>query len=134
MTPDKKREPYKEHDSSDLPHTFSMERHHHDSERLGTVVTPLAALKDSYPKVKQYAFQQLAKYEWQDLKAVLQKPEDIVQEAINILKDENVDSGVRSDAAAALENLGEAGAWASPISSTSLKMKMLTQEFVTMQQ
>ncbi len=74
----------------------------------------LAALDDSYPKVKEYAFKQLAKYEPQDLKAVLKKPEDIAQKAANILKDEKVDSDVRSSAAEALGNLGEAGAKYAP--------------------
>ncbi|MEH2226400.1 HEAT repeat domain-containing protein, partial [Nostoc sp.] len=68
----------------------------------------VAALEDSYPKVKQYAFEQLAKYKPQDLKILLKKPEEIAQKAANILKDEKVDSNVRSSAALALGNLGEA--------------------------
>ena len=39
----------------------------------------LAALDDGYDIVKQYAFEQLATYESQDLKSVLKKPEDIAQ-------------------------------------------------------
>ncbi len=37
----------------------------------------VAALEDSYPKVKGYAFQQLAGYDAQDLKAVLKKPQEL---------------------------------------------------------
>ncbi|GET42481.1 HEAT repeat domain-containing protein [Microseira wollei] len=68
----------------------------------------VAALDDGYDIVKGYAFQQLAKYESQDLKSVLKKPEDIAQKAANILKDENANADVRSNAAVALGNLGEA--------------------------
>ncbi|MEH2399478.1 HEAT repeat domain-containing protein [Nostoc sp.] len=68
----------------------------------------VAALDDSYPKEKQYAFEKLAKYKLQDLKILLKKPEEIAQKAANILKDEKVDSDVRGSAASALGNLGEA--------------------------
>ncbi len=68
----------------------------------------LAALDDGYPKVQQLAFNKLAKYEAQDLKAVLKKPEDIAQKAAKILKDKTVDSNARSSAAYALGNLGDA--------------------------
>ena len=39
----------------------------------------VAAIEDSNPKVKQYAFEKLAKYDAQELKSVLKKPEDIAQ-------------------------------------------------------
>ncbi|WP_375471291.1 hypothetical protein [uncultured Nostoc sp.] len=68
----------------------------------------VAALDDSYLKVKQYAFDKLAKYKPQDLKILLKKPEKIAQIAANILKDEKVPSDVRGSAASALGNLGEA--------------------------
>ncbi|MEH2201320.1 HEAT repeat domain-containing protein, partial [Nostoc sp.] len=68
----------------------------------------VAALDDSYPKVKGYAFEQLAKYKRQDLKILLKKPEEIAQKAANILKDEKVNSYIRGSAASALGNLGEA--------------------------
>ncbi|MCP2732510.1 HEAT repeat domain-containing protein, partial [Limnofasciculus baicalensis] len=74
----------------------------------------VAALEDSYTQVKEYAFGKLAGYDSQDLKSVLKKPEDIAQKAINILKDEKVDSSIRGRAAAALGNLGEAGAKYAP--------------------
>ncbi|MFN6476890.1 MAG: PBS lyase, partial [Nostoc sp. DedQUE07] len=64
----------------------------------------VAALDDSYPKVKGYAFDQLATYELKDLKTVIKKPEDIAQKVANILKDEKVDSNVRGRAAEALSN------------------------------
>ncbi|MFB2976457.1 HEAT repeat domain-containing protein, partial [Microseira sp. BLCC-F43] len=68
----------------------------------------LAALDDGYDIVKRYAFEQLLKYESQDLKSVLKKPEDIAQKAADFLKDENADVNVRRSAAQALGNLGEA--------------------------
>ncbi|MCP2727742.1 HEAT repeat domain-containing protein [Limnofasciculus baicalensis] len=70
----------------------------------------VAALDDSYPQVKGYAFNKLVEYEAQDLKAVLKKPEDIAQKAVNILSDEKLDPYIRIRAALALGNLGEAGA------------------------
>ena len=39
----------------------------------------VAAIDDSYPQVKGSAFWQLLKYDTQDLKLVLKKPEDIAQ-------------------------------------------------------
>ncbi|MCP2727739.1 hypothetical protein [Limnofasciculus baicalensis] len=74
----------------------------------------VAAIDDSYPEVKGAAFGQLAKYEAQDLKAILKKPEDIAQKAVNILSDEKVNNYVRGSAASALSNLGEAGAKYAP--------------------
>ena len=65
----------------------------------------MAALDDSDPKVQGYALSQLARYEAQDLKAELKKPEDIAQQAAKILKDKNVDSYVRGSAASALGNI-----------------------------
>ncbi|MEH1961345.1 MAG: HEAT repeat domain-containing protein [Nostoc sp.] len=70
----------------------------------------IAALDDSYPKVKGYSFDKLATYEGQDLKIVLKKPEEIAQKAANILKDQKVDSDVRLSAAKALGNFGQAAA------------------------
>ncbi|HAA31827.1 MAG TPA: PBS lyase, partial [Cyanobacteria bacterium UBA8553] len=70
----------------------------------------VAALDDSYPKVKEYAFGQLVKYKWQDLKTVVKKPEAIAQKAANIFKDKTVEAKVRGSAAQALGNLGQAGA------------------------
>ena len=68
----------------------------------------MAALDDGDPKVQGYAFNQLARYEAQDLKAELKKPEDVAQKAAKILKDENVSPSVRGSAASALGNLGDA--------------------------
>ncbi|HYX14794.1 MAG TPA: HEAT repeat domain-containing protein [Nostoc sp.] len=70
----------------------------------------VAALDDSYDKVKQHAFKKLAEYELKDLKTVVKKPEDIAQKIVKILKDEKVDSDVRSSAAKALGNFGQAAA------------------------
>jgi HEAT repeat protein len=68
----------------------------------------VAALDDSQDRVKGYAFDQLAKYEPQDLKSVVKKPEDIARKAGDILKDEKVNAYVRGSAAEALGNLGQA--------------------------
>jgi hypothetical protein len=65
----------------------------------------VAALDDSYPKVKEYTFDKLAQYKWQDLKPLLKKPEDIAHKAADILKDEKVDAGVRLSAAQALADI-----------------------------
>ena len=65
----------------------------------------VAALDDSYPKVKEYAFGQLVKYKWQDLKTVVKKPEAIAQKAANIFKDKTVEAKVRGSVAEALENI-----------------------------
>nr|WP_322710313.1 HEAT repeat domain-containing protein [Nostoc sp. ChiSLP03a]MDZ8211402.1 HEAT repeat domain-containing protein [Nostoc sp. ChiSLP03a] len=70
----------------------------------------VAALDDSYDKVKGYAFEKLAAYELKDLKTVVKKPENIAQKVANILKDEKVDSIVRGSAAVALSNFGQAAA------------------------
>jgi HEAT repeat protein len=67
-----------------------------------------AALDDGYNKVKGYALKQLVEYNLKDLKAVGNKAEDIAQKAAKILKDKTVDNDVRSGAASALGNLGEA--------------------------
>jgi HEAT repeat protein len=68
----------------------------------------VAALDDSQDKVKGYAFSKLAEYKPQDLKSVLEKPEDIARKAADILKDEKVDASVRRGAVVALGKLGEA--------------------------
>jgi hypothetical protein len=68
----------------------------------------VAALDDSHDRVKANAFYKLAEYKWQDLKSVVEKPENIAQKAADILKDEKVDTSVRGHAAQALGNLGEA--------------------------
>ncbi|MCC5643133.1 PBS lyase, partial [Nostoc sp. CHAB 5824] len=70
----------------------------------------VAALDDSYPKVKQYVLNKLVEYELKDLKIVVKKPEDIAQKVANILKDEKVDSYIRRSAAVALSNFGQAAA------------------------
>ncbi|MDZ8032474.1 HEAT repeat domain-containing protein, partial [Nostoc sp. DedSLP04] len=70
----------------------------------------VAALDDSYDRVKQYAFDKLAAYELKDLKTVVKKPEKIVQKVANILKDEKVKSYVRGSATEALSNFGQAAA------------------------
>ncbi|MBN3960976.1 HEAT repeat domain-containing protein, partial [Nostoc sp. NMS8] len=70
----------------------------------------VAALDDSYDKVKQHAFDELAEYELKDLKTVVKKPEDIAQKIAKILKDEKVDFRVRSSAVETLGNLGQAAA------------------------
>ncbi|NER49221.1 MAG: HEAT repeat domain-containing protein [Symploca sp. SIO1A3] len=68
----------------------------------------VAALNDGHDKVKSYAFEELAKYKWQDLKTVVKKPEDLAKKVADIFKDEKESSGVRSRAAEALGNFGEA--------------------------
>ncbi|MDZ7965974.1 MAG: PBS lyase, partial [Nostoc sp. DedSLP03] len=68
----------------------------------------VAALDDGYDGVKGSAFNKLAEYDLKDLKSLGKKPEDIAQKAAKILKDKTVDSHVRSGAAEALGNLGEA--------------------------
>ncbi|MEH2154404.1 HEAT repeat domain-containing protein [Nostoc sp.] len=68
----------------------------------------VAALDDGYDKVKGSAFNKLVEYNLKDLKSLGKKPEDIARKAAKIFKDKTVDNNVRSDAAAALENLGEA--------------------------
>ncbi|NER19715.1 MAG: HEAT repeat domain-containing protein [Symploca sp. SIO1C2] len=68
----------------------------------------VAALDDGYDKVKRDALYQLTRYEPEDLKAVVKKPEDLAKKVAGILKDEQVDSDVRSRAALTLGNFGEA--------------------------
>ncbi|MDZ7995554.1 MAG: PBS lyase, partial [Nostoc sp. EspVER01] len=70
----------------------------------------VAALDDSYTKVKGYALNKLVAYELKDLKTVVKKPEEIAQKVANIFKDEKVDSSVRRSAAEALSNFGQAAA------------------------
>ncbi|MFN6536042.1 MAG: PBS lyase [Nostoc sp. EkiNYC01] len=67
-----------------------------------------AALDDGHDEVKKFAFDKLNKYDLQNLKSVVKKPENIAQKAADILKDKSVDSIVRSGAAVALGNLEEA--------------------------
>ncbi|MCW5317754.1 PBS lyase [Nostoc sp. KVJ3] len=68
----------------------------------------VAALDDGYDGVKKLAFEKFNEYDLKNLKSVVQKPEDIAQKVFKILKDKTVDSDVRSSAASALGNLGEA--------------------------
>ena len=68
----------------------------------------VAALDDGYDKVKGYALDKSVEYNLKDLKSVGNKPEGIAEKAANILRDKSVDSDVRSSAASALGNLGEA--------------------------
>ncbi|MGB7375888.1 MAG: HEAT repeat domain-containing protein [Rivularia sp. (in: cyanobacteria)] len=68
----------------------------------------LAALDDDYDEVKGYALSQLARYEAKDLKTLLKKPEDVAEKAGKILRNKSVDSYIRSSAARALGNMGDA--------------------------
>ncbi|MBG1271096.1 HEAT repeat domain-containing protein [Nostoc sp. WHI] len=68
----------------------------------------LAALDDGHDQVKGGALYQLVQYDLKDLKSLGKKPEDVAQKAAKILKDKSVESDVRSRAAVALGNLGEA--------------------------
>ena len=68
----------------------------------------LAALDDDYDEVKGQALSQLAGYEAKDLKPLLKKPEDVAEKVGKILKDKSVDSYIRSSAADALGNMGDA--------------------------
>ncbi|MEH2067409.1 MAG: HEAT repeat domain-containing protein [Nostoc sp.] len=68
----------------------------------------VAAIDDGYDGVKKLAFEKFNEYDLKNLKSVVQKPEDIAQKVFNILKDKTVDNDVRSGAADALGNLGEA--------------------------
>ncbi|MBD2438111.1 HEAT repeat domain-containing protein [Nostoc sp. FACHB-110] len=70
----------------------------------------VAALDDGHDQVKRYAFDQLVKYDLQNLKSVGQKPEYFAKKAAQILKDEKVDNSVRGSAAETLGNLGQAAA------------------------
>ncbi|MCC5656572.1 HEAT repeat domain-containing protein [Nostoc sp. XA010] len=69
-----------------------------------------AALDDGHDQVKIYALDKLVEYDLKDLKSLVKKPEDIAEKAAKILKDEKVDADVRSSAASALGNLGNAAA------------------------
>ncbi|MEH2043105.1 MAG: PBS lyase, partial [Nostoc sp.] len=68
----------------------------------------VVALGDGYDGVKKSALDKLVKYDLKDLKSLGKKLEDIAQKAAEILKDKTVESTVRSSAASALANLGEA--------------------------
>ncbi|MEH2226721.1 HEAT repeat domain-containing protein [Nostoc sp.] len=68
----------------------------------------VAALDDGYDGVKKLAFDKFNEYDLKNFKSVVHKPEDIAQKAAKILKDKTVDPSVRSSAAVALGNLGEA--------------------------
>ncbi|MEO0967195.1 MAG: HEAT repeat domain-containing protein, partial [Cyanobacteria bacterium J06639_18] len=68
----------------------------------------IAALDDSDPKVQGNALNQLGRYETQELKATLKKPEDVAQTAIKLLTGKNVELEVRRNAVGALKNLGDA--------------------------
>ncbi|MEH1823195.1 MAG: PBS lyase, partial [Nostoc sp.] len=69
-----------------------------------------AALDDRHDQVKGYALDKLIEYDLKDLKSLVKKPEDIAEKAAKILKDEKVPANVRSSAASALGNLGDAAA------------------------
>ena len=68
----------------------------------------LAALDDDYDEVKEYALYRLAQYEANDLKTLLKEPENVAEKAANLFKDKSIESNVRSYAAYALGNLGDA--------------------------
>ncbi|MEH1905579.1 MAG: HEAT repeat domain-containing protein, partial [Nostoc sp.] len=68
----------------------------------------VAALDDGYDEVKKLAFEKFNEYDLKNLNSVIQKPEEIAQKVFKILKDKTVDKDVRSGAASALGNLGEA--------------------------
>ncbi|BAY36171.1 hypothetical protein NIES2111_04930 [Nostoc sp. NIES-2111] len=68
----------------------------------------VATLDDGHEQVKKLAFDNFNEYELKNLKAVFQKPEDIAYKAAKLLKDKSVDNDVRSSAASALGNLGDA--------------------------
>ncbi|MBN4000610.1 HEAT repeat domain-containing protein [Nostoc sp. LPT] len=68
----------------------------------------VAALNDGYDAVKKLAFGKFNEYDLKNFKSVVQKPEDIAQKVLNILKDKTVEPYVLSGAASALGNLGEA--------------------------
>ncbi|MEH2204282.1 MAG: PBS lyase, partial [Nostoc sp.] len=68
----------------------------------------VAALDDGYDAVKKLAFGKFNEYDLKNFKSVVQKPEDIAQKIFKILKDKTLDKDVRSGAAVALGNLGEA--------------------------
>ncbi|MDZ7970417.1 MAG: HEAT repeat domain-containing protein, partial [Nostoc sp. DedSLP03] len=80
-----------------------------------------AALEDGHDQVKGYALKQLVEYNLKDLKSLVKKPEDIAEKAAKILKDEKVDANVRSGAAEALGNLGDAAAKYAPDIAKILK-------------
>ncbi|MBE8968637.1 HEAT repeat domain-containing protein [Nostocales cyanobacterium LEGE 12452] len=88
-----------------LPWVSAKEQPKPEAWQINGIV---AALDDEYDGVKRYAFNTLAEYDLKDLKALGKKPEDIAQKAAKILKDKTVDPYVRSGAAEALSNLGEA--------------------------
>ncbi|MEH1974270.1 MAG: PBS lyase, partial [Nostoc sp.] len=68
----------------------------------------VAAIDDGYDRVKKLAFNKFNEYDLKNLKSLVQKPEDIAHKFFKILKDKTVKSSVRSGAAVALGNLGEA--------------------------
>ena len=68
----------------------------------------LAALDDDYDEVKGYALEKLARYEAKDLKIVLKQPEDVADKTVKLLKDKSLDSYIRSSAADAFGNMGDA--------------------------
>ncbi|MEH2364839.1 HEAT repeat domain-containing protein [Nostoc sp.] len=82
-----------------------------------------AALDDGQNQVKKYALDKLVEYNLKDLKSLVKKPEDIAEKAAKILKDEKVPASVRSGAAVALGNLGDAAAKYVPDIANILKDK-----------
>ncbi len=66
----------------------------------------MAAVDDVYPEVQALAFDKLTRYELKNLNK--KQAEKIAKKAVNVLKDEKVNSNVRRSAAIALGNLGDA--------------------------
>jgi HEAT repeat protein len=85
----------------------------------------VAALDDGYPEVQGVAFQKIAGYELKDFDR--HKAENIAKKAVKVLKDKNVKSNIRSSAADALRNLGEAGAKFAPDIPKILKDEKIDQ-------
>ena len=83
----------------------------------------VAALDDGYDEVKKYALDKLNQYDTKEIN----KPEKnkIIEKIANILKDKEVNSNVRSRAAVALGNFGEAAAKYIPDIVTILKDEKL---------
>jgi len=68
----------------------------------------VAALDDGNDQIKKLAFDKLNEYDLKNWPSVVEKPENIAQKAAKILKDTSLNSDIRSSAAYALGNLGEA--------------------------
>ncbi len=87
----------------------------------------VAALDDGYDEVKGYALDKLKKYDSKEIN----KPEKnkIIEKIANILKDEKVNSYVRSYAAYTLGNFGEPAAKYIPDILNFLKDEKLNSNF-----